>query len=180
MSELMNEEALQEQEYLTEAERKFTVGSDLEAQWCLDRIREATAEKERWKTFYDEQYSKVEKACDFKIAYMERLLRPYFDQVPHKVAKTQESYPLPNGKLVIKRQGPEYERDDEQLLPWLHQNNLEGFIRVKESVDWAGLKKTLTDLQVVGNSGQLITQDGEVIPGITVTERPDKFVVEVK
>ena len=59
-------------------------------------------------------------------------------------------------------------------------------VKVKESVDWAALKKSLTVayLEKDSESGQLVpfvvTGDGEIVPGITVTEQPDVFRVEVK
>ena len=53
--------------------------------------------------------------------------------VPHKVTKTQESYALPSGKLVLKEQKPEWVHDDTQLLPWV-KANLPEMIRTKESI----------------------------------------------
>jgi hypothetical protein len=55
----------------------------------------------------------------------------------------------------------------------LKQNTL-GYVKVKESADWAALKKTVT---VVGSN--VVSRDGEIIPGVSVTQRPDVFKVEV-
>ena len=87
------------------------------------------------------------------------------------------TYQLPGGKLVYKRQAPEIQHDDEKILDWLHENSTmpETYIDFRETLKWGELKKVLT---VAGDG--MATQDGEMIPGITVTERPDKFVVEVK
>lgn len=167
--------------FVSEAEAGFQVDDDQAAQWCLDRIREANAEKERWKAYYEEQLKKITDREDRRIQFFEMKLMQYFGSVPHKQTKTQESYQLPGGKLVLKKQAPEYERDDEQLLRWLYANNMTDYVKVKESVAWSELKKdVLAGCQAIANSGQLMTEDGEVIPGITVTERPEKFVVEVK
>ena len=48
-------------------------------------------------------------------------------------------------------------------------------VKTKEVLDWAELKKN-----VVFMGENVVNGDGEIIPGITITERPDKFVVEVK
>ena len=151
----------------------FIVNDDRKAEWCLAKIREAEEEKQRWIEFYDGQKEKVVKTCERKRAYLEQLLRIFFDQCPKKETKTQASYQLPSGKLVMKRQAPEFERNNELLLPWLKEN-LPALVKVEESPDWGNLKKHLT---VVGDKAA--DPDGEIIPGITVVERPDVFRVEV-
>lgn len=172
MSELiMTELPEEEEEQIT-----FIVDDDQKAEWCLEKIREANAEKERWKKFYADQYAKVEASADAKIARMEFFLEQYFKTVPHKVTKTQESYALPSGKLVIKEQGPEYTRDDATIIEWMAEHDTSmHFIKIKESVDWAEFKKVLTQ-----NGDMMVTADGEIVPGITVTERGPVFKVEVK
>lgn len=170
-----------EEAYLTEDERKFAVTDDQSAEWCLDQIRAAKAEKEKWTDFYMKALKKICDREDFRIQYMEKLLKPYFYSVPHKQTKTQSSYQLPGGKLVMKAQEPAYERDDEQLLAWLHESRREEFVKVKESVDWSGLKKSLEGAEGLAiDNGQVITPDGEIVPGITAVERPNIFKVEVK
>ena len=170
MSELMNEEEiLQEDEQIT-----FIVDDDQKADWCLEKIREANAEKERWTAFYMDRLKKLCDAEDARIQRMEFLLQQYFRTVPHKETKTQQSYALPSGKLVYKRQQPEWTHDDSVLLPWVMEN-VPNMVKVKESVDWAELKK---ELSVVGDA--IVNADGLIVPGVTVMERPDVFKVEVK
>jgi phage host-nuclease inhibitor protein Gam len=95
--------------------------------------------------------------------------------VPHKVTKTQENYALPSGKLVFKKQQPEYTRDDAALVEWLKENGGEQYVITKESVDWSSLKATLN---VVGDT--VADKNGQVIPCISVEERPDVFKVELR
>ena len=96
--------------------------------------------------------------------------------VPKKVSRTQASYELPSGKLVLKAQEPAYEQKEDEVLPWL-KTSLPEFVKVKESADWMKLKKQLK----IGPDGKsMITADGEVVPGITVTEREPKFTVTLK
>lgn len=174
----MNEIEHDNQELIpvTEEEAGFTVDDDQKAEWCLKKIREENAELSRWKAFYSDQLRKLEERSQYRVSFFEDKLKAYFSMVPHKESRTQSSYQLPGGKLVYKHQAPEMVRDDAQLLPWVKQNRPE-LVKVTEAVDWAGLKKSLT---IAENSGMAISEDGEVVPGITVSERPDVFKVEVK
>ena len=92
------------------------------------------------------------------------------DVAAAKKTKTQLSYELPGGKLVLKAQQPEYERDEEKLVAWLKKNDLGGMVKVKETANWAELKKTLK-----ADGDCMVTTDGEVVPGIKVIEREPKF-----
>lgn len=158
-----------------EEQPKFFVDNDQKAEWCLQKIREAQADKDRWKAFYAEQYKAVEESADATIHNMEEMLAEYFGMVPHKQTATQEYYKLPSGKLVLKKQEPKYERNDDEIIDWLKKNDCRGFIKVEESLDWAGLKKKVA---VVGEN--MATEDGEIIPGIKVIQREPIFKVEDK
>lgn len=148
---------------------------DQTAEWCMEQIRNANEEKERWKQFYKDQYQKVADTCDQTISDMEFMLEGYFDTVPHKVTKTQENYALPCGKLVRKQQEAEYQRDDKEVIKWLKANGGEKYIKTKEELDWSGLKGTLT---IIGDT--VADTKGNVIPCIKAIERPDVFKVELK
>lgn len=178
MSEMLDKmlEAAEEAEenQLTEEEVRFRVDDDQKADWCLRKIREANEEADKMTAWYTEQMKKILKRRDERVAFFEEKLKPYFAMVPKKETKTQLSYQLPGGKLVLKKQGPEFERNDEQLLPWLKEN-IPALVKVKEAPDWANLKKHLT---VIGDKAA--DPDGEIVPGITVVERPEVFKVEVK
>lgn len=160
---------------VTEEEAGFHVEDDGAAEWCIGKIKAEKAELEKWETFYKGQIEKMRRKAEDRIAFFEGKLAMYFGSVPHKVTKTQESYQLPGGKLVVKRQAPEIIRDDEKVIAWLKTNCEGAHVKTKEVLDWAELKKN-----VVFMGDNVVNGDGEIIPGITVTERPDKFVVEVK
>lgn len=156
---------------------RFVIDTDSKADWCLRKIKEKQAERERWIEHYKSLEQKTTAAIDDDIAYFTGLLEEFMhkqiDGGFAKETKTQASYPLPTGKLVLKHQEPEYKPDDETLVPWLEKNKPD-YVKVQKSADWAGLKKTL-----ILNGTTLITEDGEIVPGITVTPRPDKFKAEV-
>lgn len=151
----------------------FTIQNDQQAEWALKKIAEIRKDAESWNTFYAAQMEKVTKQAEADEAYFTGLLEAYFDGVPHKAAKTQESYTLPSGKLVRKAQQPFFSRDDALLLPWAKAN---GLFRVTESPDWVNIKKRVT----INGTAAVDSETGEVIPGVLVEERPNVFTVSVK
>ena len=164
-------------ELLNDAREEFTVTDDAAAEWCMKKIKEAESDRAMWKAHYDAQMEKVNKAADESIAYFTAKLEEYFANVPHKATKTQESYTLPGGKLIRKKQQPKFETDDEALVPWLEENFMGQLVKVKKSADWAALKKVCS---VTPDGEHVATDDGEIIPGVTVTQRPDVFKVEME
>ena len=157
----------------------FHVTDDKAAEWCMKKIKEAEADRAMWKAHYEAQMQKVNDSADSAVAYFTAKLEEYFATVPHKGTKTQESYSLPGGKLVQKKQQPEYKTDDVELLQWLKDNFMYDFIKTKtvESADWAALKKLVT---ITPDGAHVATDDGEIVPGVTVTQRPDVFKVEME
>lgn len=174
MSELISNPILDEEEE-QEQDLGFVVDDDQKAEWCLKKIQEAEIERKTWKAFYDNRMAKVDAACDAKVERMKYFLAQYFRMVPHKVTKTQESYALPSGKLVIKQQQPEFVREDGKIAEWLEQSGLVSLVEKKPK--WGEMKKTL-GLTVAGD--QVITADGEIVPGVAAVEREPVFKVEVK
>lgn len=152
---------------------RFVIDDDSKADWAVRKIAEAEAEKQRWKDYYARAYETIASRQDGRIEYLKRLLMAYFETVPHKETKTQASYGLPSGKLVLKRQAPTHDVDDAVLLPWLKENMPQA-IKVKESSSWTDMLKGGAAI----NGGALVTADGEIIPGVTITEREAKFAIE--
>lgn len=163
MSELLKAEA-----------EGFVIDTDAKAEWALQKIREARADRDRWVAWYTDKIKEIKEQTDFDTMNLERMLAEYFATVPHKKTKTQESYKLPGGKLVMKTQNPEYKRDDKTVIDWAKVNGMAQFVKVKEELDWAGLKDATEVFE-----GHIVTEDGEIVPGIEVVNRDAKFSVEV-
>ena len=157
---------------------RFAITDDSAAEWAIRRIREKQEDTQRWKEHYDHQLATIKESNDRDIAYFEGLLAEYFGKVPHHDTKTMRKYSLPSADLVLKHQQPEWEHDDSVLLPWLKEVGETQYIKVKETLDWAGMKKELT----VTEDGEIIYKPtGEVLKdGVTRTERGDKFEVNLK
>lgn len=146
---------------------------DTSAEYLMRRIKEANEQYERMATWYEFNLKKAAEIRDNLVAWAERGLRSFLDVAPVKKSKTQISYELPSGKLVLKQQAPEYTRDDDALVPWLKENGMTEMVKVKESANWAELKKKLKE----GPDGTMVTEDGEIVPGVKAEEREPKFTV---
>lgn len=161
----------------------FQVTDDNKADWCIEKIKEKNENFARVETLlifkiqeYQEKLRKLTEEKDKEINFFTNKLEQYVSTLPEKAfknTKTQSTYQLATGKIKIKRQAPEFIKDDTKLLNWLKENKKEEFIQVKESPMWGELKKTI---KVVGEV--IVTEDGEVIYGVVAQERPNKIEVE--
>jgi len=106
-----------------------------------------------------------------KAAHFEGLLADYHQRVLGEDERAK-TITLPHGKLTFRAQQPTYTRNDDELLAWARATSPE-LVVVTESPNWAEIKQYG---KAVGN--QLFDPaTGEVIPGVTVTERPAKFAI---
>lgn len=165
MSEkIMMDEWEQEQE-----QEGFRVTDDQGAKWCVDRINEACQEFDEINEWYQAMIKKAMAKRDATIDRMRNYLRDYAEQVPMKETKTQRSYPIPGGKLILKKAHQVYKHDDAMILAALKEQGRDDMIKrqVVEKVDWASLKKE-------------ITETGEIIDGVTIEEAPEEFLVQLE
>jgi hypothetical protein len=160
----------------------FHIDNDTKAEWALSKIKAERDEalkyaftcKEIARTYDNKAKEAMDKAAQ-KTSGLEGMLRVYFDSVPHKATKTQETYKLPGGVLKKKFGTVEFVRDDKVLVDFLKSNNYTDYLETKYFPKWAELKK---DVTVSGNL--VINDSGEVVEGVTAVERPDTFVVELE
>jgi len=153
----------------------------LAADWALDKIREAKAEYAQKEMVVREKIRQLQEWLekerekrDRTVNFFTAKLQEYFETAPKRKTKTQEVLELPTGTLRRKYPAPEFVRDDEKLLNWLKERNLNEYVKVKEYPDWANLKKVI---KVAGE--QVMDEKGEIVDGVRVVERPPVFEVEV-
>lgn len=116
----------------------------------------------------DEQISNRQEA----ITSQQNLLKLYAeDRLKNSKRK---SVSLPNGKFGFRKQPPKITHDDTILLAYAKEAAPQ-FVKVKESLDWAGMKKSC-----VIDQGKMIDENGEVLPGITIEQPELKFYVDTK
>jgi hypothetical protein len=85
--------------------------------------------------------------------------------------KPKKTIKLPYGSISLKKQQPEYLRDELQLIEYARENDL---VKVKEEVNWAELKK-----QCQVHEGVLIDSNRQIVPGVEVVERSEKFELKI-
>lgn len=166
-------------EDLLQDSAQFEVTDDRKADWAIEKVLESVAERDRITAIADArikelqmQKQAVAEKCNSTTQYLTDKLFGYFQTVKPAETKTQKIYKLLSGKLVLKQQQPEYQRDESQMLAWAEQNAPD-YIKVAKSVSWADLKKASAVVDDV-----LVYQGtGEVVPGVVVKARPDVFEV---
>ncbi|WP_213997011.1 host-nuclease inhibitor Gam family protein [Tepidanaerobacter syntrophicus] len=162
----------------------WQITDDNKADWALEKIAAIDADLARKEMAAQNKIAQIqewlakEKAqADQQRSFFEVKLREYFEILPAKVikeTKTQKSYKLPSGTLKIKYRGPKIIRDDAKLLAWVNQNKPR-FVKIKQSVDWSGLK----ELTKIDGDKVIDIQTGEIIDGIIVEQIGSEFIVEV-
>lgn len=158
----------------------FIIDNDRKADWAVEKVLDAVAERDRLQGLVKEriaglmaQNKALDEQCERKTAYLRQRLQDYFATVkPSSESKTQTKYRLSTGNLVLKRQQPEYVRDEPALVEWAEKSASE-FVRTEKRVDWAGLKKAT----VLDGESVCYAETGEVIPGVVAKARDDVFEI---
>lgn len=153
--------------------------SDEDAEAILVRINKRNRAKETVQREADAWHAKVNVWLAAKISSIdnanasdEAKLQVYAeDRLKHSKRK---SVSLPSGKFGYRKQPPKITHDDTILLAFAKEAAPQ-FVKIKESVDWAGLKKTC-----VIDQDKMIDENGEVLPGITIEQQEPKFYVDTK
>lgn len=163
---------------------EFKIEDDKTADWAIQTIAAEEQERDRLITLAQEQIQdltdrieELKKKYENSTAYLRSCLYEYFRTIKPKETKTQKSYKLLSGTLVFKKPSVKIIHNDEKLIEYLKANDSTDFIKVKESVDWAGFKANLT---VTENDEIVDTGIGTIIPSdvCTVEEVPGSFDIK--
>ena len=157
------------------------VKNNSDADFYLRQINKLKEQKEEINKFVDQE---LERQMRLYQQYREDRMRPLDNQIAfyeealrtfamNEYAETnKKTIKLPNGTLSIRKQPPKYIYNDEEVLSFLKENNLNDYIRVKEEVNKKDLKKATQ----INNNNQMII-DGKEVPGVVVVPQDDKFEV---
>ena len=164
---------------LMEEGGEFRITDDLMADWAVEKINAARAERDRLVSLVQEKIEQLQEKRQLYIvnfeentSYLRTKLMDYFMTVKTQDTKTMKKYKLVSGTLVLKKQQSVYERNEGALLAWAETTAPE-LVKTVKTLSWADLKKQ-ADV-----SGDKLLLDGEIIPGVTVVEREDVFEVQV-
>ena len=166
------------EENLVTNEESFKITTDKTADWALSKIHEAEIERNRLVSLAEEQIedlkSRIEEInnkCHNDTAYLKSLLAEYFQTVPHKETKTQETYKLLSGSLVFKKPSQKIIHDDNALIAALDGTE---FVEIKKSLKWGEYKKNL----VISDGEVIDGTTGEVVKACNVEDVPASFDVK--
>lgn len=176
--DVLFEMELQEAVEVSETQERFKIDNLEAANWAFRKLAAierkkkevqelAQKEIERIKTWEQQEISSLNNSKEF----FEGLLTEYFAREREKDPKFKISTPY--GKVSARKQQPKWHYDDEKLVNWLLENDKE-LVRVKYEPDKNGIKKKY---KVIGTN--VVTEDGEIVEGITVEERPEKIEIKV-
>ena len=164
-----------------EEDGTLLVKNNSDADFYLRQINKLKEQKEEINKFVDQE---LERQMRLYQQYREDRMRPLDNQIAfyeealrtfamNEYAETnKKTIKLPNGTLSIRKQPPKYIYNDEEVLSFLKENNLNDYIRVKEEVNKKDLKKATQ----INNNNQM-TINGKEVPGVVVVPQDDKFEV---
>ena len=164
-----------------EEDGTLLVKNNSDADFYLRQINKLKEQKEEINKFVDQE---LERQMRLYQQYKEDRMRPLDNQIAfyeealrtfamNEYAETnKKTIKLPNGTLSIRKQPPKYIYNDEEVLSFLKENNLNDYIRVKEEVNKKDLKKATQ----INNNNQMMI-NGKEVPGVVVVPQDDKFEV---
>lgn len=108
-----------------------------------------------------------------EIEYWEQRIKDYHLELLEKDPK-QRTLSTPYGKSSSRRSKAQPDKaDEEKLLKYVKQNELNDLLKVEESVRWGELKKKL---KVVGDN--VVDENGEIVEGAIV--KPETITTKVE
>ena len=163
----------------------FTVTDDRSADWTVRKIAQhqqaidankKTAAQEKQQI--DDWLAVVNSDAEKSIEYLSELLRPYL--VSRLADQRSKTLKLPGGTVSLRKPDAEFSIDGEkvaadnpELLEFVRRSNPD-YLKIKEQVDWSGLKSTL----ITTEAGRVMTGDGEIIEFMAAWQPPDKINVK--
>lgn len=169
-----------------EEKEGFKVDNDLKADWCMEKVNDARCEYERFKSVAMAKIEQIQAALDqekkkmeSETSFFESKLREYLETVKTKDTKTQKTYSLPSGKLVIKKDKADFKLNKEKVLENLRSlEGYEEYIKTKEDLAWGDLKKNL----VIDNGTIINKATGEIleVEGLEIEIKPGAFDIKFK
>ena len=160
----------------------FTIDNDGSADWALRKIRQSQKRIAEIQRTAEEQIAMIEKWMlseiageEKSVAYFTQLLDNYHRGLYEQDPKRYKTIKLPNGIIKRIKTQPTFERDEEHLLRWLEERNMETFIYRTAKARWGELKKSV----VVAGDTCVMPLTGEILEGVKVIPNEETFKVEV-
>ena len=153
------------------------------ANWCLRKLaalkakqqeidKLGKAEVERITSWQKKQSEGLNRQAEFFTGLLEEYHRGQLREDPKRKTIT-----TPYGKMQLRKQLPQWQYDDEKLIPYL---NINYPYLVNEKITYSPDKAKIKDFFKVADGKALDIITGEVIPGVAVYDRAEAFSVKVE
>lgn len=161
---------------------RFAITSDEQANFFLRRLQEVRSEKDKINTTCNNEIERfTTKVNNFRAKEILSLenTENYFNGLLEAYAKKQlegskkKSLKLPFGTMSFKKGQRKMVYDDEAVMNFIKSNSLNEFIRIKEEINKADLKKAVTV-----NEDGIVTYNGQVVEGVTTLPGEESFTVK--
>jgi len=153
---------------------RFVIDDDNKAEWALKKINEAKNEIEKISSFAEREITRVEDwEKKQKDKYVDSI--DYFTSLLAEYAYKNDvkSHSLPSGRIRFRKQQPKWSVDNEKAIKSFKEIGRDDLIRVKEEPVMKDIKKSFS----VVNGKAVDEETGQVIEGINIEDRKDKFEV---
>ncbi|MBM7624759.1 host-nuclease inhibitor Gam family protein [Sporohalobacter salinus] len=169
-----------------EEQEEFRIEDDSQANWALKKTRQLKQKRQEKEEFAQQEIDKIMKEIemieqwledevskiDDSIDCFEGLLADYAMQLKEK-DENLKTHSLPFGELKFRKQRPKYNYNDDKLLEFLEENEIDA-VRIKKKPDKRKLK------QMANRAGnKLVLESGQVVDGVEIQERGEKFNIDV-
>ena len=153
------------------------------ANWCLRKLaalkakqqeidKLGKAEVERITSWQKKQSEGLNRQAEFFTGLLEEYHRGQLREDPKRKTIT-----TPYGKMQLRKQLPQWQYDDEKLIPYL---NINYPYLVNEKITYSPDKAKIKDFFKVADGKALDIITGEVIPGVAVYPRAEAFSVKLE
>ena len=159
-------------------DNRFTVTTASEADWTLMKLGEIERLEAQNKELANNNINRIRDWLDKQNAktndsknYFKQLLTDYIFE--EKTKNPKFKLVTPNGKLSTRKLQPKWEYNDDDLIKSLKDNDETDFIKLKESVNKASLKKVAKV-----KDGKVYSPNGVALEGVTVIPASETAVIK--
>jgi hypothetical protein len=170
-----------------EVREAFVIDDDQKAAWAMRKLRSLRAKQKVNEEIAAEEIARVNawlesvnKTIENDAEYFVAHLSGYGHRVRLNPDDSRKSVMLPHGKISTRQSSRKWSVDSDIFLAWARASAPD-LIRVKEEPALTKIKEAYADL-VVQNASvlEVITKDGEIVPGLTIEEGNLSISVDVE
>lgn len=155
----------------------FRIDSDALASWALRRLRGLRSQIDEIEQIAGAEIERVEawrarssRPLERNAAFFEAILSDY--ALRCRAESGRKTISLPAGKISTRQPAARWIVDSDTFIPWARQSAPD-LLRIKEEPNLAEMKAAAGVLALIVSeeTGTVVTPDGEILPGVEVSEQ---------